>query len=49
MTTRTITTLVAAAAAALTVGAALSGCATNATPPTLQRASSPLSNPKSIS
>jgi uncharacterized protein (DUF305 family) len=41
MTTRTITTLVAAAAAALTVGAALSGCATNATPPASTATSSP--------
>lgn len=40
MTTRTIMTLVAAATAALTVGAALGGCGTNATPPAGSAASS---------
>jgi len=41
MTTRTIMTLVAAAAAVLTVGAALGGCGTNATPPSSSATSSP--------
>lgn len=41
MSTRTIMTLVASAAAALTVGAALGGCGTNATPPASSAASSP--------
>ncbi len=40
MTTRTIMTLVAAAAA-LTVGAALGGCGTNTTPPSVRATSSP--------
>ncbi len=40
MTTRTIMTLVAAAAVALTVGATLSGCGTTATPPAGSAASS---------
>ncbi len=40
MTTRTIMTWVAAAATALTVGAALGGCGTNATPPSSSATSS---------
>ncbi len=40
MTTRTIMTLVAAVAVALTVGATLDGCGTTATPPAGSAASS---------